>query len=99
MANDLQKKVEQLLERIEALENQGFAQKLLIDELENQVERLQNQIKNFNPYTIFPYNPPDDEILSNEPVDVIITTTTSSTLPIGTQGSCPTGVDIYGKNK
>ncbi len=53
-------KIAVLIERIEALENQGFAQKLMIDELENKLEKAEKSINDFHniwsPVTSSPYN-------------------------------------------
>jgi hypothetical protein len=47
------KKIAALVKRMKALENQSFAQKLLIDDLGNKLEQAENTIKRLdNPYQI-----------------------------------------------
>lgn len=48
--------LEQLLKKVEQLENQGFAQKLAIDELENKLQQAEDTIKSIkdNPFGITP---------------------------------------------
>lgn len=60
----IRKTIELLLKKIEALENQGFSQKLVIDELENRLEQAEQsllQVKE-NPFAnipqFIPYNAP-----------------------------------------
>jgi hypothetical protein len=59
----IRKTLEHLIKKIEALEDQSFAQKLLIDELENKLSRAEQTIKQVQenpfgvPYQPYPYNP------------------------------------------
>ena len=52
------KTVVELEKRLEALENQGFAQKLLVDELESKIERLEEQLANSSSGIQGIWNPP-----------------------------------------
>ena len=51
-SRNLRTAFEQLLKKVEQLENEGFAQKLAIDELENKLQRAEETIKSIkdNPF-------------------------------------------------
>jgi hypothetical protein len=59
----IRKTLEHLIKKVEALEDQSFAQKLLIDDLENRLSRAEQTIKQVQenpfgiPYQPYPYNP------------------------------------------
>lgn len=60
----IRKTIELLLKKVEALENQSFSQKLIIDELENRLEQSEKALKEVkdNPFgnipQFIPYNAP-----------------------------------------
>ena len=56
----IRKTLEHLIKKVEELENQSFAQKLHIDELENKLSRAEETLKQVqeNPFSLSPINVP-----------------------------------------